>query len=150
MNKSILSILGVIFAITMLCIILFFTFSKLSAKKNIDKEERKSKQGEILRISQTNLSNYEIAKNTKGELFKFYVDFNGDDKKEIICVYRDIGKDGERQLPIMVKIFSGDTDHLKMEFSCEVHANECKIAEVLPNFWGDTRTGRDRGRFLAF
>lgn len=93
--------------------------------------------------SSMDLPNYEVVPGTPLE---FFVDLNGDGKGEVIRVYRELTDTRERRLPIMVKIFSGERDSLKEEFSYKtgfghsgLRCNEVALAKVMDNFWGDGR-----------
>ncbi|MDP3990824.1 MAG: hypothetical protein Q8P63_00815 [Candidatus Nealsonbacteria bacterium] len=82
-------------------------------------------------------SDYEVAKNNKGEPLEFYLDLNGDNKEETVRVYREAKGECERVKPTTVKVFSGTDDCQEEVFSYQGEGNEAWGAQVIPNFLGD-------------
>jgi len=112
-------------------------------KTSVEVPKEPNGQGEKA-CQPVNFTNYEIAKIDSNPL-EYKIDLNGDQKEEIVRVYDQITNNGARNLPIILKIFSGSMDCLKEDFAYtgrkdpEVNLYENEIADfqILPNFWGD-------------
>jgi hypothetical protein len=140
--------------IIILCIVLiiFLGWDIFEYKKEMENPEKNGQisvtpeNQEVGECQTVDLPNYEIAK-IDSEPLEFKVDLNGDQKEEIIRVYDQKADNSHRNLPIIMKIFSGSQDCQKEEFSyiggkdpaANLYENEIADFQIIPNFWGDGR-----------
>jgi len=140
--------------IIVLCLVLIVflgwdIFKYKKAGENLEKNGQISitpENQEVGECQTVDLPNYEIAEIDNSPL-EFKIDLNEDQKEEIVRVYDQKTENGLRNLPIMMKIFSGSQDCQKEEFSyigekdpaVNLYENEIADFQIISNFWGDGR-----------